>query len=79
MSNLKKLLDLYKKEKNISFINMILFLTNKYFYNLSGKKVDLLKNVENKNFVINSINNFVLYNLNQTSLVNAINSKLYYE
>ncbi len=79
LSNLKKLLDLYKKEKNISFINMILFLTNKYFYNLCGKKVDLLKNVENKNFVINSINNFVLYNLNQTSLVNAINSKLYYE
>ena len=76
--NLKRLLDLYKKDKNVSFINMIIFLTNNHFYKQGSNNKNFLKNIENKNFVINNINKFFLYNLNQTSLINAINDKLIY-
>ena len=75
--NLETLLNLYKKNKNIDLINIILFLTDFYFYNLKEKKIDNIERVlENKSFVINNINKFISYNLNQSSLINAINNKL---
>ena len=56
---------------------MILFLTDYYFYNLQEKKIDNIeKIIENKSFVINNVNKFLAYNLNQNSLINAINNKL---
>ena len=77
LKNLETLLNLYKKTKNINLINVILFLTDCYFYNLQEKKIDNIERViENKSFVINNINKFILYNLNQNSLINAINIKL---
>ena len=77
LKNLETLLNLYKKTKNINLINVILFLTDCYFYNLQEKKIDNIERViENKSFVINNINKFILYNLNQNSLINAINNKL---
>ncbi len=75
--NLNSLLNLYKKNKNINLINMILFLTDYYFHNLQEKKIDNIeKIIENKSFVIKNINRFITYNLNQNSLINAINNKL---
>ena len=79
IKNLKKLLDLYKKDKNVSLINMILFLTNNYFYKYRSNKDTILKNIENKNFVINNVNKFFSFNLNQTALINAIDNKLQHE
>ena len=79
IKNLKILLDLYKKDKNVSLINMILFLTNNYFYKYRSNKDTILKNIENKNFVINNVNKFFSFNLNQTALINAINDKLHHE
>jgi DNA polymerase-3 subunit delta' len=79
IKNLKILLDLYKKDKNVSLINMILFLTNNYFYKYRNNKDTILKNIENKNFVINNVNKFFSFNLNQTALINAINNKLQHE
>ena len=79
IKNLKILLDLYKKDKNVSLINMILFLTNNYFYKYRSNKDTILKNIENKNFVINNVNKFFSFNLNQTALINAINNKLQHE
>ena len=77
LKNLKILLDLYKKDKNINLINMILFFTDYHFYNLQEKKINNIEKViEDKSFVINNINKFVTYNLNQNSLINAINQKL---
>ena len=77
LKNLKILLDLYKKDKNINLINMILFFTDYHFYNLQEKKINNIEKViEDKSFVINNINKFVMYNLNQNSLINAINQKL---
>ena len=58
---------------------MILFLTNNYFYKYKNNKDTILKNIENKNFVINNVNKFFSFNLNQTALINAINKKLQHE
>ena len=78
LRNLKLLLSIYKKNKNISIINMILFLTDYYFYNRKEKKQTNLDKVMNdKSYVINNINKFIELNLNQTSLINSINNKLF--
>ena len=75
--NLELLLNLYKKNKDINVINMILFLIDKYFIDLqvSGNS-NIEKIAESKSYVINNINKFVTFNLNQNSLINAINEKL---
>lgn len=74
---LKKLLFLYKKNKELNVINFILFLTDCYFYKLyKNKDGSLDKIYDNKTYVINNINKFVTYNLNQNSLINSINNKL---
>ena len=79
LDNLKILFDLYKKNKNINFIKMSVFLTDVYFNNIiKKKKINIEKTIQNKDFVLNNINNFILYNLNQNSLINAINNKLSY-
>ena len=78
LRNLNLLLSIYKKNKNISIINMILFLTDYYFYNRKEKKQENLDKVMNdKSYVINNINKFIDFNLNQTSLINSINNKLF--
>ena len=77
LQNLRILLNLYKKTKDLKLTNMILFLTDYYFYNLQEKKIDNIeKIIETKSFVINNVNKFLAYNLNQNSLINAINNKL---
>ena len=77
LQNIKILLNFYKKNKNVNLINMILFLTDYHFYNLQEKKNDNIEKViEDKSFVINNINKFIEYNLNQNSLINAISNKL---
>ena len=42
LKNLETLLNLYKKNKNINLINVFLFLTDCYFYNLQEKKSDII-------------------------------------
>ena len=75
--NLEYILQLYKKEKNIIFIDMILFLTNNYFNNLNKKSIYSKEKIINyKNFVFENINKFFLYNLNQNALLNSINGKI---
>ena len=77
IDNLQLLLSIYKKNKDITLISMILFLTDCHFYNFNEKMKDNLeKTIENKSFVINNINKFIDFNLNQTSLINSINNKL---
>ena len=77
LKNLKILFNLYKKNKDKNLINFILFLTDYNFYGLKKRRVDNIeKIIENKSFIINNINKFFKYNLNQNSLINAINDKL---
>ncbi len=78
LKNLGILLNLYKKDKNIDYINLILFFTDYHFSNIKKKEIcSFEKIIENKSFVLNNINKFITYNLNQNSLINAINNKLF--
>jgi DNA polymerase III subunit delta' len=77
LKNLTIILNLYKKTKEIIFIDMILFLTNVYFNNVKNKNfMSNEKILENKNFIFDNINKFFLYNLNQNGLLNSINYKI---
>ena len=77
--NLTKLLNFYKKNKDILFIDIIFYLSDFYFKNL--KDQGILKNdkvYELKSFVLDNLNKYLTFNLNQNSLINAINNKLNY-
>ncbi len=77
LENIEIFLNLFKKTKNIDLINLILFITDYYFYNLKeNKTINIDKIVEDKSFIIKNINKFTSYNLNQNSLINAINDRL---
>ncbi len=78
--NLSKLLNLHKKNKDILFIDIIFYLSDFYFKNL--KDQDIIKNdkvYELKSYVLDNLNKYLTFNLNQNSLINAINNKLNYE
>ena len=77
VENLSLILNLYKKNKDVLFVNLIFFITDYYFKSLKEKSI--FKNdkiFETKNFVFDNLNNYMLYNLNQNSLINAVNEKL---
>ena len=77
VDNISLLLDLYKKNKDIIFINVIYFVIDFYFKNLRYDKASQNdKNYEIKNFIFNNLNKFLLYNINQKSLINSLNNKL---
>ena len=80
VKNISLLLNLYKKNKEILFINVLFFIVDYYFDHL--KDINLNKNgkiFEIKKYILNNLNNFILYNISQNSLINAINEKLNYE
>ncbi len=75
--NLNLLLNNYKKEKNKDIINLTFFLIDYHFSKLNIKnKLNSEKMNEQKSYLTSQIDKFVRYNLNQTSLINAINNKL---
>ena len=74
LKNIKLLLNLYKKDKDINFINFIIYLTDYYFYKC--KDNDFSKVFDDKSFIIKTINNLLSHNMNQTSVIHAINTRL---
>jgi DNA polymerase III subunit delta' len=77
LKNLQILLNLFKKNKDVIFIDMVLFLTETYFRKIkSEKSFNNGKIIEYKSFVFENINKFFLYNLNQNALLNTISNKL---
>ena len=76
--SLEKILNLYKKNKDVNLINFIFFLTDIFFHNQIIKKKDKFDKIyEIKNHVISDINKFIVFNLNQKSFLNSINNKLF--
>ena len=74
---LKKLLPAFKKDKNKTIINMSVFLIDEFFYNLikeNKNKIDFL--LKHKSFIVNKINEFIIYNLNINSVLNSIELNL---
>ena len=80
IENISLLLSLYKKEKDILFINLAVFISDYYFRHLKEKNI--LKNdkiYEIKNYIFNNLNNLKLYNINQNALIGNLRAKLNYE
>lgn len=77
VDNLITILDLYKKNKDLLFINIAFFLSDTYLRNLIKKKMlNNEKLYEIKNFIFNNLNNFLIYNINQNTLINNLSNKL---
>ncbi len=80
VENLSFLLNIYKKKKDILIINLLFYLVNHYLKHIKDK--NLLKNdkiFEIKNYIMDNLNNFTFYNINQNSLIHNINEKLNHE
>ncbi len=76
LSNLEKLLLLYKKNKDYKFISLSKYFTEIHFYNLTlSNKNKPLSIFEKKDNIINLLNDFVRFNLNQKSVYNNIKSQ----
>jgi DNA polymerase III subunit delta' len=77
LKNLTILINLYKKDKDLMYIEIISFLTDSHFNNLSKKNTFTNEKImEFKKFVFENINNFFLYNLNQNAVINNISAKM---
>ena len=75
--NLGIILDLFKKEKDPHYRDLLLFLTEYYFNSIISKKMTNYHNViEKRTYIIKNINDFFLYNMNQKTLINSIESTL---
>ena len=79
ISNLSFLLNLYKKNKDILFLNIAFFLTDYFFKNKYEKDFSNNKNTyEIKKYIFKNLNDYLMLNLNHFSLINAISKKLIY-
>jgi len=77
IDNLSNLLNLYKKNKDIIFINIAFFIVNYYFRNISTKtSLNADKIYDLKNFIFKNLNNFLIYNINQNTIITAVHNKL---
>ena len=77
LSKLNKLLYSYKKNKDKDLLNMSFYLINNFFYKLVKKnknKTSFL--IDLKLNITNNINDFTIYNLNLSSVLNSIDKKL---
>ncbi len=80
INNLSLLLNLYKKNKDILFINLVYFIADNYLKHLKEKKYFKNEKIfEIRNFILDKLNSYMLFNLDQNSLINAVNDKLNYE
>ena len=69
-------MDIYKKEKDIFLKDFLIFLTEYYLLKNKSNKIDCTeKFIENRSFIVKNINNFFLYNLNQSTLLNILENK----
>ncbi len=77
IENISLLLNLFKKSKDNIYKDLVFFITEVYFKELYKDKSQKKEKIyEDKNFVFDNLNKFLLYNINQNSFINAINNKL---
>ena len=77
IDNLSNLLNLYKKNIDIIFINIAFFIVNYYFRNISTKtSLNADKIYDLKNFIFKNLNDFLIYNINQNTIITAVHNKL---
>ena len=77
---LKKILALYKKEKDIFFRDILLFYSDYYLQKIRiNKDLNYKKTITKRSLIFNNINDFFLYNLNQDTLIRSIENNVFYE
>lgn len=75
--NFNHILNLYKKEKNDFYKFFLIFLVEYYFQFKKLKNVFNNKQIiKKRSFFIKNINDYFLYNLNQSTLVNSLQSEI---
>ncbi len=77
LSNIKLILNLYKKDKNMFYKSLLIFITE--YYLQKNKLKSLYNNNDYFNLrtsIIKKINDFFLYNLNQNTLLNSLEEKI---
>ena len=80
LKTFKIILDLYKKNKNLFFKDLLLFYSEYYLKTKKNNKhLTKMKFIEDRNFLLNKINDFFLYNLNQGTLLRSIENKFFNE
>ena len=72
----KIILDLYKKSKNLFFKDLLLFYSE-YYLNIKkdNKHLNKIKFIEDRDFLLKKINDFFVYNLNQSTLLRSIENR----
>ena len=76
VDNFSTLLSLFKKNKDFDLMNIIFYVTDQYFKNLKNRNiVENEKIFELRNYVLKNLNYFLLYNINQNTLINQLASK----
>ena len=76
-TNIKSILNIYKKDKNIFIKDLLIFYVNYWFqknYTKTLKSNNIF--VDKRIFLLKQINDFFIYNLNQQTLLNSIESNL---
>ena len=77
IDNINLILNLYKKEKNILYKDLLIFFTEYYFKTINiNNNVDKLEIIEKRNFLLKNINDFFFYNLNQNSFLQSIENNI---
>ena len=77
LKNFKTSLNFYKKEKDIFYKDLLIFLTEYFLQKYRSKDNDSSQNYFIKRLsILKNLNNFFLYNLSQSTLINNIENKL---
>ena len=80
LKTFKIILDLYKKNKNLFFKDLLLFYSE-YYLNIKrdNKHLTKMKFIEDRNFLLNIIDDFFVYNLNQSTILRSIENRFFNE
>ena len=77
LKNFKTSLNFYKKEKDIFYKDLLIFLSEYFLQKYRLKDYNSSQNYFIKrSFILKNLNNFFLYNLSQSTLINNIENKL---
>ena len=73
LTNFSNILRIYKKEKDIFYKEMLLFFVEYNFQKLKSQRMlDNKKLIEKRLMILQNINDFFLYNLNQNTLLSNL-------
>tara|TARA_X000001036_G_C20687038_1_gene808026 strand:- start:3357 stop:4289 length:933 start_codon:yes stop_codon:yes gene_type:complete len=76
LSNFNLILNLYKKEKNVIYKDLLLFFIDYYMQKNKSNELFSRKIAQNRTFLVKNINNFFLYSLSQNTLITSLENRL---